>query len=667
MLTGRDGEEGCDVRRLAAVMLTDIVGYTALSQENEEGTQTLLKEHVRAVTPLFEAYGGRVVKSTGDGLLAVFASAVEATRCAIAIQGRHTEERETLRLRIGIHVGDIICRRGDIFGDGVNVAARIEPLAEPEGICISRQVYDQVWNKVDAVFESLGPKALKNLRLPLELFRVVTKPLSPTEPKKEDAPQDRIAVLPLLNISPDAADAYFADGLTEELIFTLSRLEGLRVIAQTTIMKYRDTRQSICEIGHELSVGSVLEGSVRKAGDRLRITLQLIDTASEEYLWSDVYNGNLGDIFALQADVAGRVADALQKTLHIQTRNQIENASANPAAYTLYLRGRTYLAHRTPQALHEAIQCLEQASQLDPTYAPAFAALAEAYVIMEERTRRPQREMRAKARALAIRAIELDERSPLAHAVLGMVYAYEVRWEDIECEYRVALSLDPSCVRAHHWLGYHLAFLERFPEAIAELQTAISLDPLSHTLHATLGLVRFFAGQDAEALQELSLSTELYPEDGLAREYSGWVHLLAGRHKEALACFQSAASALGDADASLVLGMSVARFRLGDAEALERGLASVLERAKESHVSPYIIGRFYLFLDRPDEAFRWFEKASEEGPSWDTAPVLNDFRQFHPAYQSDPRYIALLRKARFPKSVSPEEDRIETDPDLPLN
>ena len=292
-------DDECGARRLAAIMFTDLVGYTALTQRNEALAMQLLEEHRRLVRPFFPKHNGREVKTIGDAFLVEFASALEATRCAFDIQqslnelnsGRQ-EDRRVL-LRVGIHLGDVIHDQNDVYGDAVNIASRIEPLASPGGICVSQQVYDQIKNKFEFPLSTLGEKTLKNVSEPVEVYRVIL----PWEKKSESESsleKTRIAVLPFTNMSSNPEEGYFADGMTEELITSLSGVRQLTVIARTSVMGYKGTTKKVREIGRELEVGSVLEGSVRKAGNKVRITAQLIDAATEGHLWAQNYDRQLG-------------------------------------------------------------------------------------------------------------------------------------------------------------------------------------------------------------------------------------------------------------------------------------------------------------------------------------------------------------------------------------
>jgi len=302
-------------------MYTDMVGYTALGQRNESLSLALVEEQRKLIRPILSRHGGREVKTMGDAFLIESPSALEAVRCAYDIQRATREfnlslpEERRIHLRVGVHLGDVVESGGDISGDAVNLASRIEPLAEDGGVCLTRQVYDQVVSKFELPLESLGPKQLKNVSTSVEVFRMhMPWEVKATAPKTGLDPK-RIAVLPFANMSPDPADEYFADGMTEEMISSLSRISGLKIIARTSVMGYRGGQKKIPEIAKELDVGTIMEGSVRKSGDKLRITAQLIDATTNEHLWVESYDRELKDVFAIQTEVASKVAEGLSMRL----------------------------------------------------------------------------------------------------------------------------------------------------------------------------------------------------------------------------------------------------------------------------------------------------------------------------------------------------------------
>ena len=325
-------------------MYTDMVGYTALGQRNESLSLALVDEQRKLVRPVLVRHGGREVKTMGDAFLVEFPSALDAVRCAYDIQRATREfniplpEERRVRLRVGIHLGDVVESQGDISGDAVNVASRIESMAEDGGVCLTRQVFDHVQNKFDLQLTSLGTRTLKNVSMPLELYKVKM----PWEQEKPaETPQfekTRIAVLPFANMSPDPGDEYFADGTTEEMISTLSNISNLTTISRTSVMQYKGVRKNLPDIGRELRAGSILEGSVRKSGSRVRITVQLIDAVEDKHVWAQSYDRELQDVFAVQSDVAKNVAEALRVKLLAREASQIQKKpTENMDAYLAYL------------------------------------------------------------------------------------------------------------------------------------------------------------------------------------------------------------------------------------------------------------------------------------------------------------------------------------------
>ena len=373
-----------DQRRLAAIMFTDMVGYTALGQRNESLSLALVEEQRKLIRPILARHNGREVKTIGDAFLVDFPNALDAVRCAYDIQRAIREfnlslaSDKRIHLRIGVHVGEVVESLGDISGDAVNVASRIEPLAEDGGVCLTRQVYDHVRSKVDLPLSSLGPKSLKNVTEPVEVYKMVMPWEKEIAVMSAQLDKTRIAVLPFTNMSSNPEEGYFADGMTEELITSLSGVRQLTVIARTSVMGYKGTTKKVREIGRELEVGSVLEGSVRKAGNKVRITAQLIDAATEGHLWAQNYDRQLEDVFAIQSEIAEKVAGELRIRLVDSERSVIEKkATENTEAYTSFLRGRELLREGTLDSTQQAIGFYEKAIELDPRFARAYVGLAE--------------------------------------------------------------------------------------------------------------------------------------------------------------------------------------------------------------------------------------------------------------------------------------------------
>jgi adenylate cyclase len=645
-------------RRLAAVMFTDIVGYSSLTQQNEQLALELLEEHRRIVRPIIALHNGREVKTMGDAFLIEFESALEATRCAIDVQkSLHDHNQRSLaerrvHLRIGIHLGDVLQRESDVLGDAVNIASRIEPLAQPDGICISQQVYDQVRNKIHRRTEDLGPRQLKNIELPVNVYRILPS-WENRIMSQVSLDRKRIAVLPFLNISPDPKDEYFADGLTEELIARLSTISGLRVIARTSVMRFRGTTKSVGEIGKELNSGTVLEGSVRKAADRLRVTAQLIDTSSEEHLWVQNYDRQLEDVFAIQTEVAQNVADALKTRLLDEERQQIEKKpTGNVGAYTLYLKGRYYWNERNKESLENAIKYFEEATKRDPEFALAYSGLADTYIVLVDHGYLAWSEGIAKARNAAMKAVDLDDTLAEAHTSLANILSAEWNWTQAEEEFAKALRGNPNYATAHHWYSIHLASLGDLEGALREMEIAKELDPLSPMIHAYAALGYLCRRRYDLALEELDKALELDPNFVPAHTNRVDVYLVESMFKEALTelervlpFFQPLSTAMKAESASVY---AIA----GRTEEAKRILREC-EEANESDedLNPQRLALVYWKLGNKNRAFEWLEKAFE---SHTVTPFLLRLHPLFDEITSDPRFDELQK--RIVRSLAPTRE-----------
>jgi adenylate cyclase len=374
-------------------MYTDLVGYTALGQRNESLSLALVEEQRKVIRPVLARHNGREVKTMGDAFLVEFPNATDSVRCAYDIQRAIREfnlalaSDKRIHLKIGIHLGEVVESQGDISGDAVNVASRIYPLAEDGGVCLTRQVYDQVSNKTELQMTSIGVKPLKNVKEPIEVYRIQMPWESSSDKNAPSYPTNRVAILPFTSFSSNPDDAYFADGMTEEVISTISGISGLEVISRTSVMGYKGTTKKVKEIGRELEVGSVLEGSFRKAGDKIRVTTQLIDVARDRHLWAQNYDRNLDDVFEVQSDVAKQVADALKVKILSPEKERIEKKPTESVeAHTLYLKGLYHYCKWTPTDFSRAIEYFQLALEQDPSFALAYAKAAECYVLNADMT-----------------------------------------------------------------------------------------------------------------------------------------------------------------------------------------------------------------------------------------------------------------------------------------
>ncbi|MGA7924183.1 MAG: tetratricopeptide repeat protein [Thermoplasmata archaeon] len=644
-------------RRLAAIMFTDLVGYSAMAQADETAALAVLERHNRLIRPNFEKFRGREIKTVGDAFLVEFESALDAVRSALEIQRSLAEYNTSstdswkIRVRIGIHVGDVVEVDGDVLGDAVNIASRIQSVADPGGISITQQVYDQVQNKIPTQFMKLPPVALKNIRLPMNVYKVASPADSGRAVGQVTArSNDRhLAVLPLTNISPDPNDGYFADGLTEELISQLSQVRDLSVIARTSVAPYKLAPKSIPEVGAELGVDTVLEGSVRKAGKRIRITLQLIDVGTQRHIWASNYDRDIDDVFAVQTDIAERTAQALRLELsRSDQRGAARIPTANPAAYDQYLRG--LVAGSDPmgkgyaeavRSFDEAVQCFRTATELDPGFSEAYAAWANLLVTVAGETV-AMRDVMPQARELAARALALDPESSDAHSALAnTIFQFDQDWERAEAEFNRAISLNPSNVTAHRFLALLLMALERFDEAKEISRRTIRLDP-GGAHGSTLAWIELESGNFDTAIERAEHEVRDNPSYLGPHTYLGMCYLKVGRRDDAL---HQADTPLGGADDSHRFDFALLNAMLGRPTLAREVLKEVEQGEAKSYTSATHLAMVYATLGEKSKALDLLEKDFREG---DRVLWLYYRGLFFDSIRDDPRFTALLRQYKLP-------------------
>jgi len=514
-------------RRLAAILAADVAGYSRLIGADESSTL----ERLRALRgdllgPKIAEHRGRLVKTTGDGLLVEFASVVDALRCAVEIQREITERNATvpsnnrIEFRIGINMGDIVVEDGDIFGDGVNIAARLEGLAKPGGICVSARVREDAAGRLDLTFDDLGEQQLKNIARPIRVYRVAPTPAAAPAPAAKAGPplpdKPSIAVLPFANMSGDPEQEYFADGVVEEIMTALSRIRWLFVIARTSSFTYKGQAVDVKQVGRELGVRYVLEGSVRKGGGRVRITSQLIDAQSGAHLWADRFDGPLEDVFDLQDKVATSVAGVIEPALQAaETARSASRPTDDLTAYDLYLRAAaTFLSSSTQ--IPEALRLLEQAIRRDPHYGPAlgWAAVCCVRLCMDGRSEDPQADSR-KGTDFARRALQLagDDPGILANAAMALAYFGEDIGTMIALIDR-ALTLHPSFARGWHISGILRHWAGQLNVSMDHIEASLRLSPrapATSTAHQVIGANHFLSRHFDQAVPRLLLAIQYDP------------------------------------------------------------------------------------------------------------------------------------------------------------
>jgi TolB-like protein/class 3 adenylate cyclase len=538
-------------RRLAAILAADVAGYSRLMGADEEGSLERLKVlRAELIDPKIAEYHGRIVKTTGDGLLVEFGSVVDAMRCAVNVQremaGRNTGMPTETRIefRFGINLGDIIIDGDDIFGDGVNIAARLEALAEPGGICVNRVVRDQVRDRLDIAFEDLGEQQVKNIARPVRAFRVVAEgkpmPKPPALPSLALPDKPSIAVLPFANISGDPEQEYFVDGMVDEIITALSRIPSLFVIARNSTFSYKGRAVDAMQVGRELGVRYALEGSVRKAGQRVRITGQLIDALTGTHLWASHFDGSLEDVFELQDRVALSVAGVIEPALQAaEMRRSAERPTADLGAYDLYLRALAAFFPLTKERIAEALGLFEQAIAIDRQYGPAlaWAAICHLRLVADGWAEDPETN-RHKGIDLARQALQAAENDPgtLANAAFALAYFGENIGAMIGLVDR-ALGLNPSFARGWLRSGVLRLWAGQPDLAIEHTETSLRLNPReqSGVPLAQMGTANFFKRQFEEASAQLLLSIQDRPGHPASYRYLAACYAHMGRLDEARA------------------------------------------------------------------------------------------------------------------------------------
>jgi len=594
-------------RKLAAILSADVVGYSRLMGDDEEATIRTLTTYRKILTSIIQQYRGKVVDTTGDNLLAEFVSVVDAVNCAVEIQ-RELSEKNTelsyerrMEFRIGINVGDVVEEQDRLYGDGVNIAARVEGLADAKGICISGRVFDQVENKLDFKYEYMGEQEVKNITKPVRVYRVLSRPgaaahrvikakkaagkswrnfalvlvgilivatavllgwnfykryvPSTTEITTEqqmvlelpDKPS--IAVLPFDNMGGDREQEYFSDGMTDDLITDLSKVSGLFVIARNSVFTYKGKPVKVLQVAQELGVRYVLEGSVRRAGNQVRINAQLIDATTGHHLWAERYDGYFSDVFALQDRITGEIVAALSVKLTSDEKEQVTRKyTDNTSAYDEFLQGRAHYVRRTPGDYAEAVSCFEKAVELDPNYGQAYAALSLTYWESAHNLwtyNLGVSWVEARNRAERYLEMAMHNPSPLAYQAASRLHIDSQQHELAIAQAQRALALDPNDANSYLAIAYALIYAGRPQEALNFVKKAMRLDPRYPDYYLfVLGLAHFHLDQYEEAVTLFEKALKLNPVNYVPLIPLSAAQAQLGREQEAAATLDKLQKAL---------------------------------------------------------------------------------------------------------------------------
>jgi adenylate cyclase len=609
-------------RRLTAILAADVVGYSRLMGVNEAGTLAALKR-VRAdlIDGKIAEHQGRIVKLTGDGMLVEFPSVVNAVACAAEIQrempvrNADVPEDRRIEFRVGVNVGDVIVEGDDIYGDGVNVASRLESVADPGGITVSRAVRDHVGNRLDLAFEDRGEQKLKNIEQPVHVYSVILEDANDGNMTSMKQNRPSIAVLPFTNMSGDPEQEYFSDGITEDIITDLSKISALSVIARHTSFTYKEKGVKVQNVGKELGADFILEGSVRKAGARVRVTGQLINTNDGTHIWAERFDRDLTDIFAIQDEITHAIVEQLKvKLLPQEKKSIVQTPTDNIEAYTYYLKGRE-LFHRGSKSCYKAArEMFVKATELDPSYARAYAGIADCDTFLYLRTTEP---ISFEAiLAMSEKALALDNGLAEAHASRGAALSAVKRYAEAETEFEKAISLDPNSFEAHYFYARACVFQGKIEQATALFERSAVIKPDDYA--SVCILVQFYnslgrkedakeAARKGAKLAERQLT--LHPDDAKAAE----------------------------------LG-SGSLIEIGDFDRAREWIARALSIEPDNPVTHYNAACGYAMLGDIDRAFELLGRGIlVGGPEWgrwvEHDSMLDPVRH-------DPRYPVLLETIR---------------------
>jgi adenylate cyclase len=638
-----------EIRMLAAIMFTDMVGYTALMQENERQAKILRDKHRAVLERLILEHRGQILQYYGDGTLSIFGSAIEAAVCAAKIQ-KELRQEPKVPLRIGIHAGDVVYDDEGVYGDGVNIASRIENIAVSGSVLVSDKINDELKNQqeIDSVF--LGRYELKNVKHPVRIYAVKADGLIvPTHDQlegKSAIAENSIAVLPFINLSSEKDNEYFSDGITEELLNALAKVDGLLVTSRTSSFAFKGKNTDIREIGKQLGVKTVLEGSVRKYGNRVRVTAQLINSENGYHKWSETFDRNLEDIFAVQDEIASSIVDQLKKTIsiHKPLKNLVKVPTENIDAYNLYLKGLYNWNKWSPDFMLKAIKYFEDAVAIAPDFSLAYSRLAACYIFLGAVGFVSNKEAYSKAKDYADKAYELDSSIIDVHISMGMIkYFNDWDWEGAEKCFLKALEVNPNSAETHQYYSMLLSTLGYHKKALKEAEHAHQLDPLNAPISYSLSYVYYNNNQTENAIAQAKKTIELDPDFGDAWNSMAWMYLRSNQYDKAIEIFNK----LLDEPTNIMKaasGLNYAYAKLGQTERAMEFIKKAETTESEHLTIDLELAIVYTGLGELDKAIDSLHKAIDK-----RVGGLNFINgRFWKELHDHPRFKEILKRMNLP-------------------
>jgi len=634
-------------RQLAAIMFTDIVGFTALMGSDEKKTFEILEKNRKIHKPIISEYNGRWIKELGDGVMASFSLVSDAVHAAIKIMEACNAANE-YQLCIGIHLAEVVFENDDVFGDGVNIAARIQSSASPGSIFISESVHRSIANNADITTRFAKEAILKNVSQPIRMYQVLVAGSEILVPEKPAAVviEKSIAVLPFVNMSSDTEQEYFSDGISEEIINMLAQVSELKVIGRTSSFAFKGKNMDLKIIGEQLKVTHLLEGSVRKSGNKLRVTAQLISVSDGFHLYSEKFDRELDDIFAIQDEISLAILNAVKiKLIGKEEKAVLKRYTDNIEAYQLYLKAKYYYNKYTPDAFLQAIDYLNSAIEIEPDYAIAYSSLSYCYLTLWYFNWMPEEQSLPQALKAAQQAIQLDNQIAESHLSQGRVKLhYELNIKDALIDYKKALAINPNSAECHIQLGMCYAFFGNYTEAHHHAEKADSLDPFSLMNMWFISAIYWAAVDDKNLLAYSKRMIEMEPYFSAGQRMLAVYYLLQKRYDEAITKCEIAITINPDLIELQTLASvyGISGDKVKGREVIER-----MKEIKSSETSGNaFLGIAYASIGELDTAFEYFDKAFDchEGfLLW-----VKPFGRLIPGFMEDPRAKSLFKRLGVP-------------------